>query len=74
MPVPQPTQIITVLGNARGMQPMPGSAFCRLTTHFSPTTVALCVSQSGQTFPTIHATRILRALLPDRVYAMCGSM
>eukprot|EP00798_Chlamydomonas_sp_ICE-L_P027316 gene27315-4622_t len=67
-------KIISVLGNSRGKIPVPGSAFCRLTSRISPNTICLSVSQSGQTFPTIHATRILNALMPGRVYVMTGQV
>eukprot|EP00798_Chlamydomonas_sp_ICE-L_P027283 gene27283-4588_t len=67
-------KIISVLGNSRGKIPVPGSAFCRLTSRIGPNTICLSVSQSGQTFPTIHATRILNALMPGRVYVMTGQV
>lgn len=37
-------------------------------------TVALCLSHSGQTFPTLQAARILSQSLPGRVFAMSGSI
>ncbi|GIL76244.1 hypothetical protein Vretifemale_5725 [Volvox reticuliferus] len=69
-------KIISVLGNARGRIPPTGSTFCRSSASFLADHHTLCisVSQSGQTFPTIHASRILNQLLPGRVFAVCGSV
>ncbi|KAG2426569.1 hypothetical protein HXX76_012887 [Chlamydomonas incerta] len=69
-------KVISVLGNARGRIPPTGSTFCRSSANMIADHHTLCiaVSQSGQTFPTIHACRILNQLLPGRVYAMCGSV
>ncbi|GLI64923.1 hypothetical protein VaNZ11_008318 [Volvox africanus] len=69
-------KIISVLGNARGRIPPTGSTFCRSSASFLADHHTLCiaVSQSGQTFPTIHASRILNQLLPGRVFALCGSV
>lgn len=63
-----------MLGNARGRIPVVGSSFSLTSHRLTPSTVALCISQSGQTFPTIHVTRILNLLLPGRVFIMCGSV
>ena len=35
-------------------------------------TCVLLVSQSGQTFPTLHAAKLLTALVGDRVWALTG--
>ncbi|KXZ56995.1 hypothetical protein GPECTOR_1g9 [Gonium pectorale] len=68
--------VISVLGNARGRIPPTGSTFCRSSASFlaDQHTLCLAVSQSGQTFPTIHAARILNQLLPGRVFTLCGSV
>ena len=56
-PLPERTSILalacfcpcSVLGNGRGRLPVTGSDFCRLTYHMHTHSVALLVSQSGQT-------------------------
>jgi len=37
-------------------------------------TSVVCISHSGQTFPTIQAARVLSAHLPGRVFVMTGSI
>ena len=37
-------------------------------------TSVLCISNSGQTFPTIQAARVLSAHLPGQVFVMSGSI
>jgi hypothetical protein len=38
-----------------------------------PRTCALMISQSGQTFPTLHSTRLLCRLIPNRVWILAGA-
>ena len=37
-------------------------------------TSVVCISHSGQTFPTVQAAQVLSAHLPGRVFVMCGSI
>jgi len=37
-------------------------------------TSVVCISHSGQTFPTIQAARVLSSHLPGRVFVMTGSI
>ena len=48
-PCPHAICPCSVLGNGRGRLPVTGSDFCRLTYHMHTHSVALLVSQSGQT-------------------------
>lgn len=56
-------KVIGVLGNARGKISTAGFSFCRLTSSLR-STIVIAISQSGQTFPTLHATRILQKECP----------
>lgn len=67
-------KVIGVIGNARGTVAPTGFDFTLGEGSLDPThTIALCISHSGQTFPTMHATKILQAALPGRVFVLSGS-
>ena len=73
-----PLRVLCRLGHARTAQAgchnsFPCAGCCpdmgvRRTAMLGEHTLALCVSQSGQTFPTLHATRLLQQQLPGRVF------
>jgi len=65
--------VISVLGNNRGRVPATGFSFCRESARLGGA-IALAISHSGQTFPTIHAVRLLQATMPGRVFVMVGAM
>ena len=52
-------KVLAVMGNAKGAISTPGFAVGRLGSALTPQSVVLALSQSGQTFPTLQATRIL---------------
>lgn len=58
-----------MLGSNRGRVPATGFPFCRDSGRLDHA-LALAVSHLGQTFPTIHAVRLLEGLLPGRVWVM----
>ena len=62
-------KVIGVLGINRGRVPATGFPFCRSSARMDAA-IALAISHSGQTFPTIHAVRLLHAMMPGRVFAM----
>jgi hypothetical protein len=66
-------KVIGVLGNARGAISAAGFSFCRLTAKLEHT-IAIAVSHSGQTFPTLHATTILQRACPGRVFVVTGAV
>jgi hypothetical protein len=67
-------KVIGVIGNARGTVAPTGFDFTLGEGSLDPRhTMALCISHSGQTFPTMHATKILQAALPGRVFVLSGS-
>eukprot|EP00798_Chlamydomonas_sp_ICE-L_P013760 gene13760-19664_t len=55
----------SVLGNSRGKIPVPGSAFCRLSSRIRPNTICLSVSQSGQTFPYTQLVSSMHSCLAE---------
>ncbi|EFN56099.1 expressed protein [Chlorella variabilis] len=62
-------KVIGVLGGNRGRVPATGFPFCRSSAKLAAA-IALAISHSGQTIPTIHAVRLLNAMMPGRVFAM----
>ncbi|CAI5468363.1 unnamed protein product [Closterium sp. Yama58-4] len=68
-------KVIGVMGNARGAISTAGFALSRLGAAL-PTrqAIVLALSQSGQTFPTLHATRILAKHCPGRVFVCTGML
>ena len=67
-------KVIGVIGNSRGTVAPTGFDFTLGQGTLDPNhTMALCISHSGQTFPTMHATKILQAALPGRVFVLSGS-
>lgn len=67
-------KLIAVAGNCRGIVAPTGFSFTFKRGSFSPNhTIALCISHSGQTFPTLNAAKILESALPGRVFTVSGS-
>jgi hypothetical protein len=66
-------KVVGVLGSNRGHVPATGFPFCRTSARLDGA-VALVVSHSGQTFPTIQATRLLHAMMPGRVFVMVSRL
>jgi len=67
-------KLIAVAGNCRGIVAPTGFSFTFKRGSFSPNhTIALCISHSGQIFPTLHAAKILGSALPGRVFTISGS-
>ncbi|GAQ85582.1 putative type II Glutamine amidotransferase [Klebsormidium nitens] len=64
-------KVIQILGSNKGRISAAGFAFGSLAQYLD-TAVVLCISQSGQTFPTLHATRILLKQCPGRVFVCVG--
>eukprot|EP00271_Cylindrocystis_brebissonii_P006821 TRINITY_DN1964_c1_g1_i1.p1 TRINITY_DN1964_c1_g1~~TRINITY_DN1964_c1_g1_i1.p1 ORF type:complete len:2019 (+),score=294.17 TRINITY_DN1964_c1_g1_i1:315-6371(+) len=67
-------KVIGVIGNARGAISTPGFSFCGIETALTSKTIVIALSQSGQTFPTLHATRILSKQCPGRVFVCVGML
>ncbi|CAI7777856.1 unnamed protein product [Closterium sp. NIES-54] len=68
-------KVIGVMGNARGAISTAGFALSRLGAALpSRQAIVLALSQSGQTFPTLHATRILAKHCPGRVFVCTGML
>jgi hypothetical protein len=67
-------KVIGVIGNARGTVAPTGFDFTLGQGTLDPNhTMVLAISHSGQTFPTMHATKILQAAIPGRVFVLSGS-
>ncbi|CAI6004281.1 unnamed protein product, partial [Closterium sp. NIES-64] len=68
-------KVIGVMGNARGAISTAGFALSRLGAALpARQAIVLALSQSGQTFPTLHATRILAKHCPGRVFVCTGML
>ncbi|GJP47206.1 hypothetical protein CLOM_g6423, partial [Closterium sp. NIES-68] len=68
-------KVIGVMGNARGAISTAGFALSRLGAALPARhAIVIALSQSGQTFPTLHATRILSKHCPGRVFVCTGML
>jgi hypothetical protein len=64
-------KIVHMLGTPSAQTSVPGFPLCRSALRLRDA-VVLVVSQSGQTFPVLHAARLLRHALGDRVFVLTG--